>query len=83
MNVDVANDLTGVWHEVSQWPPRRRLALATRILQSLQQESETVPVSKERKEALNHLIGIWRTDNPPTDEHVDQIVKEERMGKYG
>jgi len=41
------------------------------------------PVSKEQKEALLGLIGIWKTDHPPSDEEVERIIEEARMKKYG
>jgi hypothetical protein len=41
------------------------------------------PVSKEQKEALLGLIGICKTDHPPSDEEVERIIEEERMKKYG
>ncbi len=41
------------------------------------------PVSKEQKEALFGLIGICKTDHPPSDEEVERIIEEERMKKYG
>jgi hypothetical protein len=80
MSIDTAHDLSAIWHQVRQWPPAPRLALATRILQSLQEE-ETAP--EEQRKALNNLIGIWKSDNPPTDEEVERMVEEERMRKYG
>jgi predicted DNA-binding antitoxin AbrB/MazE fold protein len=39
--------------------------------------------SKERREAILSLIGIWNTANPPTDEEVKHILEEERMKKHG
>jgi hypothetical protein len=41
------------------------------------------PVSKEQRDALLGLIGIWKTDQPPSDEEVEQIIDEARMKKYG
>ena len=41
------------------------------------------PVSKEQKEALLGLIGLWKTDHPPSDEGVERIIEEARMKKYG
>ena len=41
------------------------------------------PVSEEQKAALLKLIGICKTDNPPNDEEVEQIIDEYRMKKYG
>jgi hypothetical protein len=76
-------DLTTVWREVCRWPAEQRWALATRLLQSLQQEMEPVAISPERQQALLQLIGLWKTDQPPTDEQVEQILEQERMKKYG
>jgi hypothetical protein len=41
------------------------------------------PVSKEQKEALLGLIGMWKMDHPPDDEEVERIIEEHRMKKYG
>jgi hypothetical protein len=41
------------------------------------------PVSKEQKEALLGLIGIWKTAHPPSDEEVERIIEQARMKKYG
>lgn len=82
MTTPMTPDLPNIWQEVSRWPPGQRLALATRILQSLQQEA-TVPVSKERSEALTGLIGIWKTEHAPNDEEVRKILAEDRLRKYG
>jgi hypothetical protein len=40
-------------------------------------------VSPERREALLSLIGIWKTESPPSDEEVERIIEEYRMKKYG
>jgi hypothetical protein len=42
-----------------------------------------VAVSQERHDALRRLIGIWKTDQPPTDEQVERMLDQERMRKYG
>jgi len=41
------------------------------------------PVSKEQREALLGLIGLWKTEHPPSDEEVERIIEEARMKKYG
>ena len=41
------------------------------------------PVSREQKEGLLGLIGIWKTDHPPSDEEVERIIEEARTKKYG
>jgi hypothetical protein len=52
-------------------------------LGSLRQNTDPATVSKERQEALRQLIGICKTDTPPDDEQVEQILEIERMKKYG
>jgi len=46
-------------------------------------QSNEQQVSKEQREALLSLIGIWKMNNPPSDEEVERIIEEERMKKYG
>lgn len=36
----------------------------------------------DRKNSLARLIGVWETDNPPTDEEVDSMLDQQRMPKY-
>ncbi len=55
------------------------VTVATRVPGSAQKYY----VSPERKEAILSLIGIWKTDNPPSDEEVEKIIDEARMKKYG
>jgi hypothetical protein len=76
-------NLTKIWLEVSKWPPEQRLALAKRLLQSLEQEEKPVAVSTERQEALRQLVGIWKTEQSPNEEQVERILDQERMKKYG
>lgn len=73
-----------VWREVEAWPLRSRLTLASRILQSAEQEmNPSAEPSEERRAALRKLSGLLKMDNPPTDAEVDRIVEEERLRKYG
>jgi hypothetical protein len=51
--------------------------LASRILRSLELEQG----STDRGSAAE-LIGLWKTDRPPTDEEIDQIIEEERLKKH-
>jgi len=76
------DDLTNVWRVLRSWPPEQRLALETRLLQSLQEERPAA-VARERREALHQLIGIWKTAQPPNDEQVERILEQERMTKHG
>ncbi len=77
------HDLATIWREVSVWPPDLRQALAARLLQSLEQDKEPSRVPKPRQEALQQLIGIWKTEEPPSSEQVTRLVHEQRMKKYG
>jgi hypothetical protein len=44
---------------------------------------DNLPVSNERQDALRQLIGICKTEQPPSDEEVQRILEQERMTKYG
>lgn len=73
-----------VWREVSSWPVKSRVMLATRILQSVEGTiGAPVPPSDERREAIEQLIGFAKTDTPPDETVVEQILLEERLKKYG
>jgi hypothetical protein len=78
MSTEQEDRLLSVWHEVRMWSARARLALASRILKSLEQEQ--APTSRY---SAAGLIGLWKTDRPPTDEEIDQLVEEERLRKHG
>jgi hypothetical protein len=83
MTTNTLHDVDSAWLEIRGWPPGKRLTLASRILQSLEQDSKTPDELQQRREALQQLIGIWKTHDPPRDEEVERIVEEERMKKYG
>jgi hypothetical protein len=75
--------MSEVWREVRSWPVRSRVMLATRILQSVEETiSLPAPPSEERRSAIKELIGFAKTDNPPDDAAVEQILVEERTRKY-
>jgi hypothetical protein len=81
------NGVADVWARVQAWPAAQRIALATRILQSLEREqprpAEPAAPPKARKTVAD-LWGAWATDQPPpTDEDVKRIIDEEIMRKYG
>ena len=76
-----------IWERVRTWPAAERIALASRILQSLEREQvwpAAQPESAKPKKTLADLWGIMATDKPPpTDEEVERIIEEEIMRKYG
>ena len=77
------DNIATIWREISTWPSQQRRMLATRLLQSLEQEENGSTVSKERQDALRQLIGIWKTDQPLNDEQVKRVEERERMKKHG
>jgi len=76
-------DLAEIWREVSHWPPEQRFALATRLLQSLQEPPTVRPVSDQQRAAMAELIGIWKMEHPPSDQEVARMVEQARRQKYG
>ena len=68
-----------VYREVNSWPRRERLALASHLLQTLQQVDDA-EMTPERQEAILSLIGIWKTEQAVDEK---QILDEARMKKYG
>ena len=69
-----------LWNQVRQLPAGERLSLATRILRSLEQDSDQ---DRPPKKSFADLVGIMATDQPPpTDAAVEQILDEERERKF-
>jgi hypothetical protein len=64
-----ATHVSEVWREVESWPVTARLTLASRILQSVERSlSASETPASQRRQALLDLIGIWKTDHPPTED---------------
>jgi hypothetical protein len=75
-----------VWEQVKAWPATARIALASRILQSLDDAAppEESPRELIQRKTLADLWGAWATDQPPpTDEEVERIIDDAIMRKYG
>jgi hypothetical protein len=65
---------------VADWPTGDRLALAQKILGTI--ERDLAPARP--KKSLRKLVGLLRRDGPsPTDEEIAQMIDEEIMKKYG
>ena len=77
MSTEQEDKLAKVWHEVRTWSMQARVALASRILQSLEQEQTGLP-----RQSPTDLIGVWKTEPPPSDTEVEQLLEEEKMKKY-
>jgi len=90
MSTAEADELSDVLDRVKSWSPPLRIALARRILETLDTSPVGVP---ERRPAIEEptrgvpvetVLGMLRTDRePPSDEECRQIVEEERWKKYG
>jgi hypothetical protein len=73
--------LEDVLQRVSTWPAEVRLALARRVLETL--ETEPSPSKPSRGVPLEQVLGLWSTaDPPPTDEECDRILAEELQRKH-
>jgi hypothetical protein len=73
-----------VWREVRSWPVKSQVMLATRILESVEGTiGGPAPFADDRRTAIEQLIGFAKTDNPPGDGAVEQILLEEQTKKYG
>lgn len=58
-------------------------SLVRDAMAQVDQEVATSIVTDGQKDALARLIGVWKMDNPPTDEEVDSMLDQQRMAKYG
>ncbi len=72
-----------VVERVQSWPVPMRIALARRILQTLESPS-TAPAQLPRGPSAAEVAARFTTDKPaPDDTAVKQWIDEYRMEKYG
>ena len=79
------NQIADVVQRVRHWPLPMRLALARRILETLESPSPTQPPPRlPRGPSAAEVAAMFKTDNQaPNDEEVQRILDEELMRKYG
>ena len=89
-SITAVDEVTEVMERVRRWPSPARIALAHRILESLETPpaAEMIPAPPlerpMRGVPVAKIAGMFRTDGPAlTDEECRQIVEEERWKKYG
>jgi len=84
MNPTDDTEFTKVLDQVRTWPTPLQVALARRILDTVNVSPSPSNSSKPPKTmSLDQVIGLLKTsDRPPTDEECRQIVEEERAYKY-
>jgi hypothetical protein len=90
MNAQGADEVSEVLDRVRHWSPPSRIALARRILESLDPSvkdnaaPEASSTEAMRGVPVELVIGLLKTDRkPPDDEECRRIVEEERWRKYG
>lgn len=89
MNTAGAEEVSEVLDRVMRWPPPSRIALARRILESLDPSvlggaGAGSPTGTMRGVPVESVVGLLATDRePPGDEECRQVVEEERWRKYG
>ena len=78
------NGVGVIWEQVKAWPSADRIALASRILQSLEREVPRPAAAAVARKMPPDIRGALVTDKPPpTDEEVERILEEERLRKFG
>ena len=78
MSTEQEDKLGSVWREVRTWSTQARLALVLRIVQSLEQEQATLA-----PQSPTDLIGVWKRDQPLSDQDIAQLLEAEKLKKYG
>ncbi len=76
MTAGQSSEVHEIWESVKAWPQPMRVALAAKILQSIEAE-QTRP-----KKTLADVIGLWSDMPPLSDQDVERILDEERMMKH-
>jgi hypothetical protein len=89
MSTAETNELSDVLDRVKSWSPPLRIALARRILETLDTRAvegpECGPGLEEptRGVPVEKVLGMLKSDRePPSDEECRRIVEEERWKKY-
>lgn len=85
MTAGETNQVADILRRVQGWPAPLRVALARRILETLESPPvEQPPAERPRGPSAAEIAAMFKTDKPaPTDEEVQRILEEELMRKYG
>lgn len=84
MSITEAEEWGEVLDRVAAWSSTMRIALAHRILDSLETAKERPKSRKPRGLSAAEIQGLLRTGRPaPDDETVERWLDERRMEKYG
>jgi hypothetical protein len=81
MGAAEADEMAEILSRVKNWSVPARVALARQILESVEREPVMEP--RPRKLGISELIGLLKTDAPPTtDEECQAILEEELIKKH-
>ena len=76
-------EVEAVVQQVKFWPAETRIALARRVLETLESGS-AVSTGARKGPPASQVLGVWSPEGAvPTDEQCDQILVEELQKKYG
>ena len=75
-------EIGDILQRVQTWPSRKKLALARRLLESVEVASDSHSPGK-RGLSSQQVLGICKPDGPvPNDEEVQRILEDELIKKY-
>ena len=75
-------EVESVVQQVKSWTAESRIALARRVLETVEVESPNVTMSLKGKSS-EQVLGMWSPgSSAPTDEGCDQILAEELSRKH-
>jgi hypothetical protein len=85
MTAGETNQIADVVRRVQDWPAPLRVALARRILETLESPAvDQPPPQLPRGPSAAEIAALFKTDKPaPTDEEVQRILEDELLRKYG
>ena len=75
-------DFSEILQRVQTWPTRKKLALARRLLESVEVAADAESLGM-RAVSSQQVLGMWKPDGPvPNDEEVQRILEDELIKKY-
>jgi len=85
MSITETSEIAGVLSRVRSWPAATRVALARRILETLESPPVEQPLPRPpRGPSAAEVAALFKTDRPaPDGATVKQWIDEHRMEKYG
>ena len=75
-------EMESVFQQVKSWPAESRIALARRVLETLDADSSPTAVGLKGPSS-EQVLGLWNPGMPaPTDTETDRILAEELQRKH-